>query len=42
MGNLKLFSKIKEQIHTLFRTGHVFSTDIRMKNVEFVCEKCEM
>ena len=37
MDDLKLFSKIEEQMHTLVRTVHVFSTDIVM---EFGMKKC--
>ena len=37
MDDLKLFSKSKEQINTLVRTVHVFSTDIGM---EFGTKKC--
>ena len=37
MDDLKLFSKIEEQMDTLVRTVHVFSTDIVM---EFGMKKC--
>ena len=37
MDDLKLFSKSQEQIDTLVRTAHVFSTDIGM---EFGMKKC--
>ena len=37
MDNLKLFFKSEEQIDTLVRTVHIFSTDIGMK---FVMKKC--
>ena len=37
MDDLKLFSKSQEQIDTLVRTVHVFSTDIGM---EFGMKKC--
>ena len=37
MDDLKLFAKSEEQIHTLVRTVHVFSTDIGM---EFGMKKC--
>ena len=37
MDDLKLFSKSEEQIDTLVRTVHLFSTDIRM---EFGMQKC--
>ena len=40
MDDLKLFAKSEEQIDTLVRTVHIFSTDIGMefgmKNVEFL------
>ena len=32
MDDLKLFSKSEEQIDTLVRTVHLFSTDIRMES----------
>ena len=32
MDDLKLFSKSEEQMHTLVRTVHVFSTDIEMES----------
>ena len=37
MDDLKLFFKSEEQIDTLVRTDHVFSTDI---GIEFVIKKC--
>ena len=38
MNDLELFSKSKEQIYTLVRTVHVFSTDIRL--VVFGIKNC--
>ena len=37
MDDLKLFSKSKQQMDTLVKTVHVFSTDIAM---EFRMKKC--
>ena len=38
MDDLELFSKSKEQIYTLVRTVHVFSTDMRL--VVFGIKNC--
>ena len=39
MDDLKLFSKSEQQIDTLVRTVHVFSSDVGM---EFGLKKCEI